>query len=303
VAVGPNSGNSQYAQNVAVGSFAGGTRQGYQSIAIGANAGTYQLNSDIAIGAGAGASQNSNSVAIGNGAAGGNSQGGNAIALGWNAGYRNQGTGSIVIGPYAGNTGVGKYSVNIGNAVSGVDNSVVLGGGPTGFTGQNAGFYVNPVRLNPTITDPSSFVFYNGTTFEMYAVSSSVAKTFVINHPLDNTKYLVHGCLEGPEAGVYYRGEGVIDRGQKTVTIVLPDYVESIASNFTVQVTPIYDEDAATYPALTPFSAGRVKNNKFVVHGPAGAFFWQVHGERLRIEVEPDRRDLVVRGDGPYKWI
>ena len=36
------------------------------------------------------------------------------------------------------------------------------------------------------------------------------AKTFVIDHPDDENKYLVHVCLEGPEAGVYYRGKAEV---------------------------------------------------------------------------------------------
>ena len=35
-------------------------------------------------------------------------------------------------------------------------------------------------------------------------------KTFIIDHPIDKNKYLVHGCLEGPEFGVYYRGKSEI---------------------------------------------------------------------------------------------
>jgi hypothetical protein len=36
-------------------------------------------------------------------------------------------------------------------------------------------------------------------------------KTFIIEHPIDTSKYLIHACLEGPEAGVYYRGKATID--------------------------------------------------------------------------------------------
>ena len=41
-------------------------------------------------------------------------------------------------------------------------------------------------------------------------------KTFIINHPLDDSKYLVHACLEGPEAGIYYRGDGEITNNEST---------------------------------------------------------------------------------------
>ena len=37
----------------------------------------------------------------------------------------------------------------------------------------------------------------------------NTAKTFVIDHPDDTSKYLVHGCLEGPEGGVPQGDEDV----------------------------------------------------------------------------------------------
>ena len=67
------------------------------------------------------------------------------------------------------------------------------------------------------------------------AATSAADKTFVIQHPLDKDKYLIHACLEGPEAGVYYRGRGEIKRD--SVRIDLPDYAKKLATDFTVQVT------------------------------------------------------------------
>jgi len=125
------------------------------------------------------------------------------------------------------------------------------------------------------------------------------AKTFVIDHPIDTSKYLVHACLEGPESGVYYRGEGVITDNHFT-TIELPHYVEKLAKNFTVNVTPIYDE---LYESDINLKCSRVLNNKFNVYGKNCSFFWFVYGERLSIEVEPYRINLNVKGDGPYTWV
>jgi hypothetical protein len=55
-------------------------------------------------------------------------------------------------------------------------------------------------------------------------------------------------CLEGPEAGVYYRGKGEITNNE-CVEVVLPHYVEKLAYNFTVQVTPIYGNKMVTLNA------------------------------------------------------
>ena len=121
-------------------------------------------------------------------------------------------------------------------------------------------------------------------------------KTFVIPHPLNENKYLVHACLEGPEAGVYYRGKGEITNN-KSVTIVLPDYVEYIASNLTIQITPIYNG------SINVYSTSEIQNNSFQVYGSNGSFYWLVLGERCKIDVEPLREKVIVNGSGPYKWI
>jgi hypothetical protein len=127
-------------------------------------------------------------------------------------------------------------------------------------------------------------------------VSYSTTKTFVIDHPYVDNKYLVHGCLEGPESGVYYRGKGEITNGTST-TIHLPDYLEHLAQGFTVQVTPIYKDKIVVY------NASEVVNNSFSVYGTeSGEFFWTVFGTRERIVVEPDKTSIVVMGDGPYKY-
>jgi hypothetical protein len=148
---------------------------------------------------------------------------------------------------------------------------------------------------------------YNiGTSAWTYSTDagSTSGKTFVIDHPEDENKYLVHGCLEGPEAGVYYRGEGCI-LNNKSVTIKLPEYVKKLATNFTVQVTPIMesDDEEEKEQVTKLYSATKVRNNKFTVYGKNGYFYWHVHGERLVIEVEPMKSDTVVSGDGPYKYI
>ena len=121
-------------------------------------------------------------------------------------------------------------------------------------------------------------------------------KSFVIDHPLDYTKYLVHACLEGPEMGVYYRGQGEITDNTSS-EIVLPTYVSTIATNFTIQVSHIYD---GSHPKT--YSVGEVINNRFAVYGENGRFSWEVRGSRGDIVVESDKNEIVVYGDGPYKW-
>jgi len=124
------------------------------------------------------------------------------------------------------------------------------------------------------------------------------SKTFIIDHPLDNSKYLIHACLEGPEAGVYYRGKATIGNNE-SITIKLPDYVAPLATNFSIQVTSIYSKERSE-PNL--FEVSEIENNEFTVYGNNGSFYWYVYGKRNDILVEPDKKSIVVNGDGPYKW-
>ena len=102
--------------------------------------------------------------------------------------------------------------------------------------------------------------------------------------------------MEGPEAGVFYRGKGEITNNEY-VTIKLPDYASKIASEFTIHITSIFNGKVNTY------SASEIENNYFKVYGTNGKFHWIVHGERSKIVVEPWREKVQVNGSGPYKWI
>ena len=65
----------------------------------------------------------------------------------------------------------------------------------------------------------------NATTF------SSQSKAFNIPHPTKEGKRLWHGCLEGPEYGVYVRG-----RLTERTTIELPDYWDGLVDPETITV-------------------------------------------------------------------
>jgi len=134
---------------------------------------------------------------------------------------------------------------------------------------------------------------YNASTSEI----TYWTKTFVIDHPIDKNKYLVHACLEGPEGGVYYRGEGQIQNGE-SVKIELPEYVNNLATDFTVQITPIYYGKK-----IQQLYTSKIKDNCFTVYGENCEFYWLVHGKRCNIEVEPMKSSVIIKGDGPYKWI
>jgi hypothetical protein len=131
------------------------------------------------------------------------------------------------------------------------------------------------------------------------AIGPTGGKTFIIDHPTDAERYLVHGCLEGPEFGIYYRGIGVIEEGLESVGIQLPNYVDKIGVDFTVQITPIFSGERRK----EAHEVSEVQHGAFVVYGPPGRFFWHVYGKRSSLEVEPLRKDVEVKGSGPYRWM
>lgn len=242
----------------------------------------------------------SSRVALGVSAGSTNQQTG-AIAIGPSAGFTQQGTSAIAIGASAGYTGQGNYAIAIGaNAglLSQHTESIILNASSTGVESAGTGrLYVKPVRALTTSVGATGSLVYNIVSNE---ITYDVGKSFVITHPVDKNKYLVHACLEGPETGVYYRGESKIENqgylGNGSVEITLPDYVDKFADSFTVQLTPINN-------AVQLYTT-KVVGGKFTVSGPNTEFFWIVHGKRTNapLTVEPIKKETVVQGKGPYTW-
>jgi hypothetical protein len=286
--------------NVALGGDAGTTNQAPNAIAIGAQAGSQIQGTDsIAIGAFAGYSnQLLASIAIGP-MAGNENQGVNAIAIGDNAGWDSQNDNAIAIGTDAGNINQGSYSIAIGyqsGSTNQSSNSIIINATGNELDADTSGCFISPIRGG--ITGPQ-VLYYEPETKE---ITYSSPKSFIIDHPLDKEKYLVHACLEGPEAGVYYRGTGEILPQQKFTTIYLPHYVQTFSKNFTIQVTRIV-EDEDRDEDFSNLKTSMVKNNSFKVYGTPGKFFWHVYGQRGTFDIEPQKKDVKVKGDGPYKWI
>ena len=78
----------------------------------------------------------------------------------------------------------------------------------------------------------------------------------------------------------------------------MPDYVEALATDFTVQITPIFKGKK-----MEPLYTSEVENNCFTVYGENCKFFWLVQGKRDDIVVEPLKKNVDVKGNGPYRWI
>ena len=137
-------------------------------------------------------------------------------------------------------------------------------------------------------------VYVQNNTGDFLRVPSNDIKSFVINHPNRAGRYLVHGCLEGPEAGVYYRG-----RGNSMYPVRLPDYVpDMIKGEPTIQVTPIGNNQC-----LGVSEWNGTSNTFRVISDYPTDFYWTFTAMRLSVNTEPLQRDVDVHGEGPYKYI
>lgn len=213
-----------------------------------------------------------------------------AIAIGNSAGSATQATGAIAIGFNAGQTNQGQYAIAIGwqtGLTSQSAASLILNATSTALNAANTGFFVAPVRSQSSST---GVLMYNVTTKEVFYDSTS--KTFVIQHPRESEKYLVHACLEGPEAGVYYRG--ISELKGESVTVSIPGYASDIANDFSVHLTPIGKNTVYT---------SKIEKGQFTVTGDPCEFYWMVMGKRANINVEVDKNSVRVDGRGPYTWI
>lgn len=145
---------------------------------------------------------------------------------------------------------------------------------------------------------------------QIYAMSptvpgQSIYKTFVIPHPTDPSRYLVHATLEGPEAAVYYRGSARLTNGRAVVR--LPHYFEALTkpAGRTVQLTNV---DGFDRLAVKTTKGARISGGSFTVvsdnRRSDQAFDWQVMAVRRgeTLEVEPLKAQRVVAGIGPYTY-
>jgi hypothetical protein len=205
------------------------------------------------------------------------------VAIGSNAGVATQGASAIAIGNFGGRCGQ-------------VANSIVLNASGVQTDAANVGFYVNPVR---TLAAGSSALNLAVSSNEIVINSD---KTFIVDHPLaPETHYVVHACVEGPEVGVYYRGEILLLAGKTSVMVDLPEYIAKIAKDFTVSLTNC---EHFVMPMVT-----RVAERRFTIQIEQPAlidlcFFWHLMGKRRHIETQV-AQPTVIRQllGGPYRWL
>jgi len=210
------------------------------------------------------------------------------------------------------NTGQGTTGTT--GQVGGVGGDLSIGGGnggnaPAGGTnGAGGNVFINGGRAGngpgaagthgPVVISQSGDTYIGGTVasgtnvhislggalFAAGTITSGASKAFRIKHPLDDKKDLLHACIEGPEVGVYYRGEAETDEGRAEIT--LPDYFEALTrpEGRSVLLTQLYQEED---DALALLAATSVIGGKFRVRSsnPTQKFYWEV--KAIRGDVEP----------------
>ena len=115
-----------------------------------------------------------------------------------------------------------------------------------------------------------------GSKLEVNGSIVGTSKSFLIDHPTQTGKKLMHACIEGPENGVYYRG-----RSQET-GIEAPEYWSGLVdvNSMTVDVTPIGPNQS--------IYVERIDDNGDICVGSNTAeplnYFYVVYGERKDID-------------------
>jgi hypothetical protein len=163
-----------------------------------------------------------------------NTQIGYSIALGYQAGYQNQGQNAIAIGNQAGQQ----------NQIA---NSIILNASGANVTAYNPGLYVAPV--GSVMTTPYVSMMGYGTDNQIVHSNGAVVllpngnvgigytnptsaiqingqiaapgKTFDMQHPLyqDTSRHLVHSSIEAPRCDLIYRGTAQLEAGTAIINI------------------------------------------------------------------------------------
>jgi hypothetical protein len=177
----------------------------------------------------------------------------------------------------------------------------------------------------------------SGGTWMKLGDGGGAYKNFVIDHPLDPDRWLVHACIEAPEAKVEYEGTAELDAG--VAVVELPGYFEAatIGEGRTVHVTMLLPDDpldvevpgpepvlpeppwawpAQPAPVVVPersqvhaVAASLPADGRFRIasSAPDGTrVAWRVTAIRAdgpRLDPEPLRSSVQVYGDGPYRHL
>jgi hypothetical protein len=150
----------------------------------------------------------------------------------------------------------------------------------SGFNlGQSGIVEIQPGYPNGYTSNLGAFKNYgaftnNGNTNIYGSLNTTGTKNFQINYLLDTTKYLVHASIESNEVLNKYSGNITTDQNGDA-TVNLPDYFESINTDFRYQLTVIGSFAQAII-------AEEIENNRFLIKTdkPKVKVSWEVTAKR-----------------------
>ncbi|MDE2021236.1 MAG: hypothetical protein KGJ13_12950, partial [Patescibacteria group bacterium] len=160
------------------------------------------------------------------------------------------------------------------------------------------------VGIGPQLTiwtDTNAHIDGNGKSIFFQGINASIdssgniygkTKNFRIDDPLDpEHRYLIHTSLEGPEAAVYYRGEGQLKNSR--VEITLPVYFEALTrkDGRTVLLTNI---DGGDVLWIETQDGTQIRGGKFIVRSSnpdsSQKFNWEA--KAVRADIEPLKAEV-----------
>ena len=122
------------------------------------------------------------------------------------------------------------------------------------------------------------------TALSVRGLMTATAKAFNIEHPLKKGMRLVHGCLEGPEFGVYQRG--TLKSNLLIEEIALPEWWKVIVGDYTVLLTPHGNYNVwLEEKNKTMF---KIKTSADAIDGPWSCE-WYAVGRRLDVKLEVEQ--------------
>ncbi|MFT5423864.1 MAG: hypothetical protein ACI89L_001655 [Phycisphaerales bacterium] len=190
-----------------------------------------------------------------------------------------------------GGTGVSVTQTGQGNTI-GVNAAVSNGVGVRGEAITNSGTNFGVLGVAPST---------GWGVFSQGRIGATGTKSFVIDHPLDPAnKVLLHYSSEAPEPLNTYSGTVLLD-GNGRATVGLPDYFESINTDYRYQLTAI----GGAGPNL--HVATEIANNRFSVAGgsPGLKVSWEVTARRndafVRLKGSP--RELLKSPENRGKYL
>lgn len=192
-----------------------------------------------------------------------------------------------------------RYSGDTSNAYT--ESFQFSGPGASAFRGQlgGSGNFGKSFSVRTTSADANAILDVDGKT-------SVFVKNFVIDHPEDADRWLVHACTEGPTAGVEYSGK--VEINNYMAIVELPPYFEAAtrAENRQIFLQVQLPEDGSLYPFMPRAICSPIRGGKFMISSDGfdgtivGWLVKAVRSDVPQFPVTPLKSEWQRVGEAPY---